>query len=188
MDDYLDRSPLEEYIFALQEFRKQQKAEKFKEEARLKRFFERNAQRLTEEKLADNDHPNYHQFSLEFEPEITDEFYEKNHNNPAYFPVLKGEDQKEPPDEADEFGALKKPIGSTRSKIVSSETARILEMEKRLMEEQAKKLRPAEYDKKKDIIKGPNWNDEVEFDKEEGGIPHDILIVKKQKKKKNGKK
>lgn len=177
LDDLLDKYALSDYLAKYQSLKKGEKSKKRREDDQLARYYARRQQTKGSSQLNGQGNDDYFLPLDNIGPKIkveeleTEESYERNKNNPEFYPSLKSNDSNI----NHEFHAL----STTKKNLTNSALQNIYEMEEKKMQEKFRKLSsnqpvPEEEPTEEDI--------EREFQ------ANAIVIIKKPGKKKKGRK
>lgn len=174
LDDFLDKETLNQYIFKYQCLKKAEKVKQKRDEDRLNKIYSHTSKPHGKMSQDFQDEEELCLTQAGFGPKIrladleTEESFERNKNNPDFYPSLKTEDPG---------GAQRKASqGHTNHHLANDAVKKILELEERFMQEKLKKLAEARAPVE------PKELDEEEIDSQFQA--NMITIVKKPKKKK----
>lgn len=147
MDDFLDKKLLEEYLHEVSMLKKKERLKQTIDEAKAKKIYAKTKERAMSRNSIEDDSefklrdavylPVHIERNLE-----TVESYEKNKDNPEFYPKLD-------PGEAPKGGKIidfPTEIITTRSKFVAARTEQIFQKERQEFHQGMKNLRPADYD------------------------------------------
>lgn len=177
LDDLLDKYALSDYISKYQNLKRAEKSKKRREDDQISKYYARREQRNGSTNLKNQDSDDFFLPLEDMGPKIkadqieTEESYERNKNNPEFYPSLNtkvGEEDKE-------FQSL----STTKKNLANAAVQKIFEMEEKKMQEKLRKL------SEKEPVKD---EEPTEEDIEREFQANAIVIIKKPGKKKKGRK
>lgn len=177
LDEMLDKSALADYILKYQNLKKIEKSKKRKEDDLIAKYYARKNKQNGSERHSNKDDDDFILPLADVGPKIkasdleTEESYERNKDNPAFYPSLKTSNVGK----NEEFQSL----STTNKNLANIAVQKIFEMEEKKMQEKIRKLSSNPT---------PIEEEQTEEDFEREFQANAITIIKKPGKKKKNRK